>query len=131
MKACTLRPRQMFLTVVAGLAVASSAAWAEPSNKWRIEFNEAAQSDGSIVFSVMRQGAVPVQVVTNVPGGLTENDIADLVGKSFKTTLNAGYQIEIDDGEHVLVKKDDDSPDFEIRLVSSTVPGVEIDLQRE
>jgi hypothetical protein len=118
------------LSVIAGLAVSSSA-WAEPSNKWRIEFNEAAQSDGSIIFSVIRPGTVPVQVVTNVPGGLTENNIAELVSKSFKTTLNAGYHIETDDGEHVLVKKDDDAPDFEIRLVSSTVPGVQIDLQRE
>lgn len=118
----------LLLPAVAAMA---SAAWAEPSNKWRIEFNEKAQQDGTMVFAVTPVGLAPTQVVANIPGGLSEDNIAEVVSKSFKAGLDANYQVEVDDGEHVLIKKRDDAPDFEIKLVSSSVTGVEIDLQRE
>jgi hypothetical protein len=120
----------LLLPAVAAIGLAS-AAWAEPSNKWRIEFNEKAQQDGTMVFAVTPVGLAPTQVVANIPGGLSEDNIAEVVSKSFKAGLDANYQVEVDDGEHVLIKKRDDAPDFEIKLVSSSVTGVEIDLQRE
>jgi hypothetical protein len=120
----------VLLPAVAAIGLAS-AAWAESSNKWRIEFNDKAQQDGAMVFAVTPVGSAPIQVVANIPGGLAENNIAEVVSKSFKASLNANYQVEIDDGEHVLIKKRDDAPDFEVKLVSSSVTGVEVELKRE
>jgi hypothetical protein len=84
-----------------------------------------------MVFAVTPVGSASTQVVANIPGGLSEDNIAEVVGKSFKAGLDANYQVEVDDGEHVLIKKRDDAPDFEIKLISSSVTGVEIELQRE
>jgi len=130
MKKFHFRRDWLLLPAVAALGLVS-AAWAEPSNKWRIEFNEKAQQDGAMVFAVTPVGAAATQVVANIPGGLSEDNIAEVVSKSFKAGLDANYQVEVDDGEHVLIKRSDGAPDFEVKLISSTVSGVEIELRRE
>jgi hypothetical protein len=130
MKKLQLRRGWCLLPALAAIGLAS-AALAETSNKWRIEFNEKAQQDGAMVFAVTPVGAAPTRIVANIPGGLSENNIAEVVSKSFKAGLDANYQIEVDDGEHVLIKKQGDAPDFEVKLISSSVTGVEVDLQRE
>lgn len=120
----------LVLPAIAAISLVT-AAWAEASNKWRIEFNEKAQQDGAMVFQVTPVGSAPKQIVANIPGGLAENNIAEVVSKSFKAGLDANYQVEVDDGEHVLIKKRGDAPDFEVKLISSSVTGVEIELERE
>ena len=120
----------LVLPVLAAIGV-SGTAWSEASNKWRIEFNEKAQQDGAMVFAVTPVGSAPLRIVANIPGGLKENNIAEVVSKSFKAGLDANYQVEVDDGEHVLIKKLGDAPDFEVKLLSSSVTGVEVELQRE
>jgi hypothetical protein len=130
MKSFQSRRGWLLLPAVAAIGLAG-AAWAEASNKWRIEFNEKSLQDGSMVFAVTPVGSAPTQVVATIPGGLSEDNIAEVVSKSFKAGLDANYQVEVDDGEHVLIKRRDDAPDFEVKLVSSSVTGVEIELQRE
>jgi hypothetical protein len=130
MKSSQFRRRWLLLPAVAAISLAS-AAWSETSNKWRIEFNDKAQQDGAMVFTVTPVGSAATQVVANIPGGMSENNIAELVSKSFKAGLDANYQVEVDDGEHVLIKKHNGAPDFELKLISSSVKGVEIELRRE
>jgi len=118
----------------AGMAMAavlfSGATLAEPSNKWRIEFDDKAQTNGTIVLSVTPATGTPVSAEVNIPAGTHENHIARLVSDSLKTALGGGYNVEIDDGEDVLVKQDGVGT-FDLRLVSSTVTGLEIELERE
>ena len=109
----------------------ASAAMAEPANKWRIEFDNKAQNTGSVVFRISPVGMSPLDVETKIPADIHENHIAALVRDSMKASLGKSYGVEIDDGEDVLIKKQGTSPDFELTLVSSTVKGLDIELERE
>ena len=106
------------------------AATAEPSNKWRIEFDEKAQTDGTIILSITPKSGTPVRSETKVPAGTHENHIARLVRDSLKTALGGGYNVEVDDAEDVLIKQDG-AGDFDLKLESSTVSGLGIELERE
>lgn len=112
------------------LSMLSATALAEPSNKWRIEFDETAQSAGKIVLNVLPSDGSPILIEVSIPAGTRENDVARIVGDSLKESLGSGYNIEIDDGEDVLIKQDGAGL-FDLRLVSSSVTGVEIELERE
>ena len=111
-------------------AMLSTAAFAEPSNKWRIEFDDKAQTDGTITLSVTPASGTPVRAEAAIPAGTHENHIARLVRDSLKSALGGGYNVEVDDGEDVLVKQDGVG-NFDMKLVSSTVTGLEIELERE
>ena len=103
---------------------------AEPYNKWRIVFNHSTDADGEVVLPSRRSTVSPVDVTTQIPKGTTENQAAQLVKKSLKTTLGKGYKVEVDDFETVVIKKAGKTPKFDVTLASSTVSGLSIDLKR-
>jgi len=111
-------------------ALLSATALAEPSNKWRIEFDDKAQTDGTIVLSVAPNSGAAITAETTIPAGTHENHIARLVRDSLKSALGGGYNVEVDDGEDVLIKQDG-TGNFDLKLVSSSVTGLEIELERE
>jgi hypothetical protein len=101
------------------------------SNKWRIEVSEGANSDGVIHFRVTPDGGQPTDVEIPIKDGRGENNIASDIAKSFKATLDKDtFHAETDDGEDVLVKKRK-GPDFELKLVESTVKGTRINIEKE
>ena len=109
----------------------TSLAWASPSNKWRIEVSGGANSDGTITLAVTPIGHEIITVEIPVTDGKGENAIASLISKTLKEKLGKGFKVEVDDGEDVLVKKRDKTPNFELALVESTVKGVRLNLQHE
>ena len=109
----------------------TSLAWASPSNKWRIEVSGGANSDGTITLAVTPIGYEIITVEIPVTDGKVENAIASLISKTLKEKLGKGFKVEVDDGEDVLVKKRDKTPNFELALVESTVKGVRLNLQHE
>lgn len=115
--------------VIAGAVV--PVAHAEPSNKWRVEFDHSAHSDGSIILRVAPVGGTPIDVETKVPKGNTENQVAKAVRDSLQVALGKGFKVSIDDGEDVLIRKTGKTPNFDLTLVSSSVTGLEIELERE
>lgn len=117
--------------LVLGLMLAAAPAAADPSNKWRIEIDNAADSAGVIVFELLPVGGEPVAVTVQVPDDTGENDIAELVRDAMQAQLAGRYRVEVDDGEDVLVKKLDGAADFDLRVRELTVDDVEIDLDRE
>jgi hypothetical protein len=122
------------VTLAAALAAAFLAmpVGAETSNKWRVEFSGNAESDGRIDVSLLEVGAVVAQVAVPVVKGTAENDVARRVRDELQLQLPKGrYTVEGDDGEDVLVKKQGDVEDFEIRIDGNTVQGVSIDADRE
>lgn len=106
-------------------------AQAEPSNKWRVELDHSAKSDGTIVLRVAPVKGEPIDVETKVPKGKTENEVAHAMRDSLKVSLGKGFDVSVDDGEDVLIKKTGKTPKFDLTLVSSSVTGLNIELERE
>ncbi len=105
---------------------------ARPSNKWRIEFSEGANSDGVIVFRVSEEQREPIEVSACVSDGFGENRVARTVRDSFREQLQPDrFHVDIDDGEDVLVKARRGTGRFEIELLESTPRGVRINFDRE
>lgn len=102
------------------------------SNKWRIEVSEGANSDGEIVFNVTPMGAATQVIRIVIDDGTSEDHVARVIKRGFEAQLDTGkFDIEIDDGEDVLVKKDLTEPRFALQLISSTVKGVRLQVQKE
>jgi len=116
----------------------AEAAAAEPntkldySNAWRIEVSEGANSDGEILFRVTPKGGAIQDVKVAIDDGTSEDHVARVIKDTFEDRLDTSkYDIEIDDGEDVLVKKDLTEPRFALELVSSTVKSVRLHVQKE
>jgi uncharacterized protein (DUF2141 family) len=129
-------PAPNWLTAIkagaAGALVVSSAALADLSNKWRLEFSGDAESSGEILFRVTPQGGVPIDAVVTIQNESDENEIAQAVTLGLQAQLPPeAYRIERDDGEDVLVKKLEGAADFGLAIASNTVVGVRINLDRE
>jgi hypothetical protein len=120
------------LAVLAPIGSVTMADDVTASNKWRIEVSEGANSDGTIALRVTPQGGTPTAVSVAVKNGRSENGIADDIRDAMKAQLPGDrYQVEVDDGEDVLVKAKGDQPDFALELVSSDVKSTRLSLQRE
>ena len=119
---------------VASLATAGVVAAADGlslSNKWRIEVSEGANNAGTITFRVTPKEGTPVDVTVEIKDGRSENGVAVDIRETLKKTLDPKvYHVERDDGEDVLVKKRK-GPDFELKLVESTVKGTRINIEKE
>ena len=119
---------------VASLATAGVADAADGlslSNKWRIEVSEGANNAGTITFRVTPKEGTPVDVTVEIKDGRSENGVAVDIRETLKKTLDPKvYHVERDDGEDVLVKKRK-GPDFEVKLVESTVKGTRINVEKE
>jgi hypothetical protein len=102
------------------------------SNSWRIEVSEGANSDGEIVFNVTPKGGTTQVITVRIDDGTSEDHVARVIKRAFEKQLDTSkYDIEIDDGEDVLVKKDLTEPVFALEIVSSTVKSVRLRLQKE
>jgi len=102
------------------------------SNKWRIECSESAKSDGVIRFLVTPKDGEPIAVEVPIADGRSENGVARDLRDGFRATLDPKhFHIETDDGEDVLVKKKRGQPNFELKLVESTVKAVRMHVQKE
>ena len=129
--------RRQFLCAIAGLpiTIATPSLYADsprPSNKWRIEFSEGANSDGVITFLLTPETGHGQIIKAEIPDGTSENHVARMVRDAFRSQLEPKhYKIEIDDGEDVLVKRKHGQADFVLELVSSGVKSVRIHIQRE
>src|SRR5262245_8568682 len=119
------------VTTAAILLSVCAIAQADPSNKWRIEFDSTAQTDGAITFRIAPVGGTPIDVETKIPARTSENRAAQLVRDSLRTSLGKGYHVEVDDGEDVLIKKRGKTPDFEVTLVNSSLTGLQVEVDRE
>jgi len=101
------------------------------SNKWRIEVKEGSNNDGVARFLVTPQGEAAIEVTVNIRDGRSETGVARDVRDSFKAALDkTRFKVEGDDFEDVLVKKRK-GPNFEVKLVESTVKGTRVNIEKE
>jgi hypothetical protein len=118
--------------ILALIGLAGSPAVASPSNKWRIEVSEGANSHGFIVFVLTPEGGEPIQIKVEIDDGTGENKVARKIHDALQRALPGDeYDVEVDDGEDVLVKKRSGAKDFDLTLASSDVKSVRIDVEKE
>ena len=123
------------LAALAASVLAGGAAIAadpNPAHHWRIEVSEGAHNDGTIRFVVTPVGGEITTVEIPIRKGRSENNVAKDVRDGFIRALPAGiYEVEIDDGEDVLVKSKASTPKFSVSMVDSTVKGTRIHVQHD
>lgn len=100
-------------------------------NKWRLEFSGNAESDGRIVLELAPAHGEPIRASVDVARGLGENAVADTVRAALQQQAGARYSVETDDGEDVLLKKQDGQQDFVVTVVENTVQGVRVEIDSE
>lgn len=115
----------------ATVAAATPAAPLKLSNKWRIEVHEGANNTGTLLFRVTPDKGTATDVLVNIKKGRSENGVATDIKDTFKKALDPKvYHVEKDDGEDVLVKKRK-GPNFEVKVVESTLKGTRINIDKE
>ncbi len=120
------------LMLAASLMLAMSTASADGvENKWRVEFSGNAESAGRIVLQVAPAKGEPIRAVAEIANGRAENEVARDVGAALQAVASNHYNVEIDDGEDVLLKKQDGERDFVVTVVENNVQGVRIDIDAE
>ena len=118
--------------LAAGLALAMSNAGADGvENKWRIEVDGNARTAGRIVLQVAPAKGEPIRAVAIISNGRKENDVARDVSTALQKVASNHYNVEVDDGEDVLVKKQDGERNFVVTVVENTVQGVNIAVDAE
>ena len=119
--------------LAASLALAASTAVAADGveNKWRVEVSGNAETAGRIVLQLAPSKGEPIQAVATVVNGRAENDVARDVSAALQSVASGQYDVEVDDGEDVLVKKQGGERDFVITVVENTVQGVRVEIDAE
>lgn len=124
--------RGLLLASFLFIAAACASTSVQTSNKWRLEVSGGADADGTIVVQLLGVGAVIAEVPVQIPKGSSENEVARRISEELKLRLPAdSYTAEIDDGEDVLIKKRGRVEDFEVRILSNSVQGTRVNVQRE
>ena len=100
-------------------------------NKWRLELSGNAESAGRIVLQLAPAEGDPITATAAIPEGRGENDVARDIRTALQTAAGKRYDVEVDDGEDVLVKRHEGERDFVITVVENSVQGVKINVGAE
>ncbi len=101
------------------------------SNKWRIKFNGEAKSDGVLVLRMVMKDDEPVVVRIDVKDGRNDDNIADDVESALQKAFPRDFNVEVDDGEDVLVKLNALEGRSSIALLENTAKGVKVKIRKE
>ena len=119
----------------AALALASTTAKAEnadTSNKWRVQVAGESTADGVVLVRLSEIGNVIAEIPVTVPKHSDKKGVAQRIRDSLNGSLDANrYTVEVDDGNDVLVKAQEDVKDFELAIVRNTADGTEVTVDKE
>jgi hypothetical protein len=113
------------------LALLACVAWASPSNKWRLQMSGGADATGTLVLRLSPVDGADMDVEVAIPEGTSENASARLIRDAISAAAGKQYKTEVDDGEDVLVKRRSGQPSLVITVISNTVEGLRISIDRE
>jgi hypothetical protein len=119
----------LFFTII--LVFAAQLAVASTSNKWRLQFSGGANSDGTIVIRLSPKEGDALEASIDIEDGRSENGVAKDVVSGLKEQVGERFHVERDDGEDVLIKKRHGNSNFGVEVVSNSVKGVRINIDRE
>jgi hypothetical protein len=127
-----LKPFARKLLLLSALLTTSACLLSPDSNKWRMQFSGGSDTTGVIIVNIIPNNSAPITIEINVPSDLSENEVAEQAMNFLAANLpNDIYHVERDDGEDVLVKRRMGAENFELVIVSNTVEGVRINLDKE
>lgn len=124
------KQRWIFLLTIM-LMIAAQLAAASTSNKWRLQFSGGANSDGTIVIRLSPKEGDALEASIDIEDGRSENGVAKDVVSGLKDQVGERFHVERDDGEDVLIKKRRGNSNFGVEIVSNSVKGVRINIDRE
>jgi hypothetical protein len=102
------------------------------TDDYRISVDEDAESDGEIVFGLTPKGGTTQDVKVAIKKGTSENNVAGEIKKAFVAQIGTkDYNIEMEDGENVIIERSMGAKDYSLVLVSSTVKGVTVKVHRD
>jgi hypothetical protein len=120
------------------LAQAPTAAPTAPTEKlsytddYRISVDDDANSDGEIVFRVTKKDGTARDVTVAIKKGTNENSVARAIKKAFVEQLGTkDYNIEMEDGENVIIERSGGKGDTSLVLVSNSVKNVDVKVHRD
>ena len=120
------------------LAQAPAAAPAASTEKlsytddYRISVDDDANSDGEIVFRVTNKDGTTKDVTVAIKKGTNENSVAGAIKKAFVEQLGTkDYNIEMEDGENVIIERSGGKGDTSLVLVSNSVKNVDVKVHRD
>jgi hypothetical protein len=121
------------IKVIALLAIACfgtvATAADSPAEKWRIQLQGQASSDGEVRLRLTPQSGEPIVVTVKIHSGRGELYMAKDILAALKAQLPAKqYRSEIVHGADVLVKAGHGGPSFSLEVVDSNVPGTRLKL---
>lgn len=120
------------LLMALAIVSAAGAAFASPSNKWRLVVDGSTKLGGEVELALTPKGGEAISLVVPIAAHTSENSAASLVRKAFVAKFGKkDYKVEIDDGEDVLVKAKGGTGDFELVVVRNTAEGLSFKLRRE
>ena len=116
-----------------GMALVSSLAFAsaDVENKWRLQLSGDAESTGEITLAIAPEDEQAITVTVAIADDTDENAVAAALTNELRLRLGDLYQVERDDGEDVLIKRQPGEKKFSVAVVENTVEGVRINLDEE
>lgn len=100
--------------------------------KWRIVCNRSATSAGTITFVLTPKGGAPQDLTVTIAKPVSENAVAREIRDQLKAQLDPKlYEVETDDGEDVLVKRQRGAADFALAKTFGSVESVQITVRRD
>ena len=102
------------------------------TDDYRISVDDDANSDGEIVFRVTNKDGTAKDVTVAIQKGTNENSVAGAIKKAFVEQLGTkDYNIEMEDGENVIIERSGGKGDTSLVLVSNSVKNVDVKVHRD
>ena len=102
------------------------------TDDYRISVDDDANSDGEIVFRVTNKDGTTKDVTVAIKKGTNENSVAGAIKKAFVEQLGTkDYNIEMEDGENVIIERSGGKGDTSLVLVSNSVKNVDVKVHRD
>jgi hypothetical protein len=115
-----------------GAAPAAPAQKLEFTDDYQIVVNHDAESDGEIIFRVTWKDGKSKDITVTIKKGTGENAVAREIKKAFDKQLGTKhYNIEMEDGETVIIERSGGKLDTSLVLVSSTVMGITVKVRKD
>ena len=113
--------------LIAALITGTAAAADAPAEKWRLNFQGQATSDGEVHLRLTPQTGEPIVVTIKIHSGRGQMFMAKDLLAAFKTQLPKGrFKSEIIHVQDVYLRAGNGEPAFTIEFVDSTVAGTKV-----
>ncbi len=103
----------------------------EPADRWRLEFHDAADSDGIISFRLWVHEESPMHVDVPIRKGESDNEIATAARDALASRLGERYMAVLVNGDDVVITARRGSPRFTVELLRDTARDVDVDVDRD